>query len=234
MSSRAATLCHEMLARNHTLANLICASDFPLQSFLDLQRWQRHRLADSFSDFVSQESYRPACDFFLRELYGGLDFLERDQDLEKVMPVMVKFLPGKVLMSLAAAFEVQAISLEFDMKMAGFLKNEDAQNMGVSLYASAYRACGDRPKREQQILLIRQLGYDLLPLVDAPLISRLVRLLRVPAHKAGFGKLQEFLESGLESFRELDDPEFFIDTIYQREWLSMQKLFEGDENPFRV
>lgn len=232
MSSLAASRCHEMLAWNHALAARICAADFPLNTFEILQQWQRQRLANSFSDFMSQESCRPACDFFLRELYGGLDFLERDQDMEKVMPVMVKFLPGKVLMSLAAAFEVQAVSLEFDMEMAGILTGCLREDLDIAAYASSYRICGKRPLREKQINLIRQLGFDLLRLVDAPLVARLVRLLRGPAHAAGFGKLQHFLESGLASFRALEDPAYFIDTIYQREWLAMQKLFDGDDNPF--
>ena len=81
-------------------------------------------------------------------------------------------------------------------------------------------------------MLIQQLGLDLARLVNKPLVTALVRLLRGPAHAAGFGALQEFLETGLFAFRELEDPAFFIDTIYQREWLTMQKLFAGDENPF--
>jgi hypothetical protein len=75
---------------------------------------------------------------------------------------------------------------------------------------------------------------DLARLVDKPLVTMLVRLLRGPAHAAGFGTLQEFLETGLFAFRELEDSDFFIETIYEREWLTMQKLFAGDENPFLV
>ena len=35
-----------------------------------------------------------------------------------MMSVMVRFLPGKALLTLADAFELQALSLEFDMEMA--------------------------------------------------------------------------------------------------------------------
>ena len=80
--------------------------------------------------------------------------------------------------------------------------------------------------------MIRQLGVDLAWLVDKPLVTQLVRLARGPAHAAGFGALQNFLEAGLFSFRKLEDSGFFINTIYQREWLTMQKLFAGNPNPF--
>ena len=99
-------------------------------------------------------------------------------------------------------------------------------------YCETYRACSDRPGRERQNLLIRKLGYDLDKLVNKPLVNTLVRLLRGPAHAAGFGKLQEFLESGLGSFRALKDVRYFNETVYEREWSSMIKMFAGEENPF--
>jgi len=234
MVGSGAQKCREMLARNHRLAEVICAPEFRIEPFDLLQQWQRERLTDSYRDLASQGNSRPACDFFLNELYGGLDFLERDQEMNKVMPLMERFLPGNALMSLASAFELQAISLEFDVEMARILYARGVVELDVPEYGSLYRACGKRAVREKQIQLILQIGIDLADLVGKRLISGLVRLLRGPAHAAGFGALQEFLESGLVSFRKLDDPVLFMDTIYRREWSSMQKLFEGDENPFRV
>ncbi len=233
MRGTGAHKCREMLARNNLLAVKICAPDFAIEPFTLLQQWQRQRLLASYSDLISRENSRPACNFFLSELYGGLDFLERDQDMEKVMPVMSRFLPNKVLLSLAEAFELQAISLEFDLEMVRVIDAREIGELDTASYISVYRACGNRPLREKQIRLIRQLGHDLARLVDRPLVSRLVRLLRGPAHATGFGKLQEFLEAGLGSFRKLEDPDQFVNTIYQREWRAMQKMFAGDENPFR-
>ena len=222
-----------MLDWNHLLAEKICSDDFCFKSFKRLQKWQRQRLAGNFSDLMEQESYRRACDFFLSELYGGLDFLQRDQDVNRVMPVMERLLPDKTLMSLGEAFELQAISLEFDMKMARIMESNAVGELDVPVYISVYQACGDRPKREKQILLIRQLGIDLTRLEDKPLVTRLVRLTRGPAHAAGFGKLQNFLETGLVSFRELEDSAFFVETIYQREWKTMQMLLASDNDPIK-
>ena len=64
------------------------------------------------------------------------------------------------------------------------------------------------------------------------MVNYLVRLLRGPAHAAGFGNLQEFLENGLGAFRSLEDTEYFIETIYQREWDAMEKMFAGAALPF--
>ena len=223
---------YEMLARNHGLAGKLEGKDFPLHAFEQLQRWQQKRLARTFDDLIQQDAYRPAVNFFLTELYGGLDFRERDLEMSKVMPVMRRFLPDKVLYIMSEAFELQAVSLEFDMEMAEYMDRLDNPNLDMDRYCEVYRACSDQPGRERQVLLIRKLGYDLDRLVNKPLVNTLVRLLRGPAHAAGFGKLQEFLESGLGSFRALRDVQFFNEAIYQREWNSMQNLFAGEAEPF--
>ena len=99
--------------------------------------------------------------------------------------------------------------------------------LDIASYGGIYRSCGNRPLRERQILLIRDLGNELAKLVHKRLVVRLIRLMRGPAYAAGFGALQAFLESGVLSFRKLEDPYYFINTIYKREWHSMQELFAG-------
>ena len=42
----------------------------------------------------------------------------------------------------------------------------------------------------------------------------------------------EVLENGLGAFRSLEDTEYFIETIYRREWDSMEKMFAGAGQPF--
>jgi hypothetical protein len=222
----------QMLARNHAVAGEILHDDFPLNCFNTLQKWQHARISRSFADLIEQDGYRPACVFFLSEVYGGLRFRERDQDMSRVMPAMIRFLPDRALMTMSEAFELQAISLEYDVAMATYMAEETIENLDMPRYCEVYRARSERSGRERQILLIRKLGYDLEKLVSKPLVSYLVRLMRGPAHAAGFGKLQEFLESGLNSFRALVDTEYFIETIYEREWNAMQRMFDGDELPF--
>jgi hypothetical protein len=232
MQNPGAARLQKMLARNHELAEKIQCEGFPLPEFEFLQNWQQGRLATTFDDLASRETYRPAVTFFLSELYGGLDFRERDRDMHRVMPVMKRFLPDTVLYIISEAFELQAISLEFDMEMARHMRLQGFADLDMSSYCEVYRACSDRPGRERQILLIRKLGYDLDRLERKPLVNTLVRLLRGPAHAAGFGKLQEFLESGLGSFRAMDDVAYFNETIYEREWDSMERIFAGEEKPF--
>lgn len=232
MSKPGAKHLYEMLERNHAFAQRTVQPGFPLQEFNNLQHWQCDRLARSFEDLNSQGAYRPAIEFFLTDIYGGLDFRERDQDMGRVMPVMVRFLPDRALDTLAEAFELQAVSLEFDERMADYMRQEGLLQLDMDIYGVVYRAGSDRAGRERQIRLIRKLGHDLDQLVNKPVVNYLVRLLRGPAHAAGFGKLQEFLETGLVAFRALADARAFVDTIFEREWQAMRRLFDGEPDPF--
>ena len=232
MSKPGAERLRHMLERNHAIAERVEEAGFPGRAFEHLQQWQRARLTRSYGDLAADAGYRPAIYFFLSELYGGLDFRHRDQDLGRVMPVMMRFLPDATLATMSEAFELQVISLEFDMRMVAHMEETGLRKLNMQRYCRTYRACGDRTGRERQIMLIHKLGYDLDSLVRKPLVNRLVRLLRGPAHAAGFGRLQEFLEEGLESFRALPDAPFFIETIYEREWSAMRGMFEGEARPF--
>lgn len=232
MTRTGAEAFQEMLERNRAIAARLEADDFPLRALEDLQAWQRERFARTYADLLERESDAPACHFFLDELYGGLHFRHRDEDVERVAPVMSRLLPEHALHSLADAFRLQAISLELDIAMVELDPTADFRGMEIAEYARWYRACGRRDRRETQIRLIRDLGHRLEGLVETPLLLRLVRLVRGPAVAAGFGRLQEFLETGLQAFRELEDPADFVETIYRREWLALERLFSGDDDPY--
>lgn len=234
MSKPGADLLRSMLARNHGLAEKTLGENFPLDRFELLQQWQLDRLTASFEDLYQDEGYSHAVEFFVSDIYGGLDFRERDQDMGRVMPVMIRFLPDNALVALAEAFELQALSLEYDVDMAEYMSRNGMRALDLATYCDVYRNCSDREGRERQIHLIQKLGRDLKKLVRKSVVNYLLRLLRGPAHAAGFGLLQEFLETGLASFRALQDPDYFVDTIYNREWAAMERIFDGDPDPFRL
>jgi hypothetical protein len=224
----------QSLADSHLLASRLDDPGYPLAELEMVQSWQRKRLAESFRDLISQERYRAAGDFFLDELYGGLHFRERDQEMERVLPVMVRMLRDDMLKVLAEAFELQALSLQFDMDMTAAMLKFGWYELNTDRYGEIYRACGRPAERERQIELIRRLGLELNTLVHHRLVLLLIRTLRGPALAAGFGRLQSFLEQGLNAFRLMGDGTEFVDTIWRKEREVMLRLFAGDKNPFKT
>ena len=64
--------------------------------------------------------------------------------------------------------------------------------------------------------LAGELGETLKTLVRLPLIGGLLRAMRAPAHATGFGALQEFLETGFVTFREIPDIDRFLELLVAR------------------
>lgn len=222
----------QALTDSHDLAASLDEPGFPLAELEYIQAWQRERLARSYKHLIDQDRYHAAGEFFLDELYGGLHFRERDQEMERVLPVMVRMLREDMLLVLAEAFELQSLSLQFDMDMTLQFQKSGWDEMNVARYGEIYRACGRADGREQQIELIFRLGLELNELVHHRLVLWLIRTLRGPARAAGFGLLQSFLENGLNAFRIMGDGTEFIETIWRREGEIMRRLMDADEEPF--
>lgn len=228
--SAAARHLERQVERNLAIAGRIPA-DGALRDSLDrLQRWQRARLDATYADLAAQPRFRPACAFFLDELYGGRDVHARDRQLERVVPVMRRFLSEQLLHATGEAMRLQAVSLEFDFALAGIL--EDVIEIRQPDYARAYREHGDWARRREQIELIQDLGELLDRTVRRSMVHRLVRVMRRPAELGGVGLLQNFLERGLDAFARMDGAEPFLDAVQERETRALEAIRSGEDWPF--
>jgi hypothetical protein len=164
---------------------------------LRVQKWQSKRLLRSHADLHANPRYRLAVEFFFNELYGG-DARRRDSDLIKVQGAMTRLLPREASARVLPRREAGD-------RVAGARCRESqarcpVKSITVARYAEAYRAAGrqaDRPTPARPDDRSRSL---LDRVVRKPMVRGLVKLARGPAHAAGFGLLQEFLERGLDAF----------------------------------
>jgi len=218
-----------LLERNAALRNVF--GDAPEQHgrLVELQRWQTQRLLRSHADLRANPRYRKAVEFFFKELYGGGDPRSRDRDLLRVQHVMEKLLPSAALRALCLAIELEILSQELD---ADVTRGLPAGPVTVGTYAEGYRQAGRRADRMRQIELLHLIGGYLDDVVRKPIISALVRLARRPAHAAGFGTLQEFLERGLDAFEAMHGAGEFLATMRERETRAMERVFSGTPDPF--
>lgn len=204
-----------------------------------LREWQAARLSRSYRDLLDSERFGKAARFFLTDLYGPKDFSSRDEEVERIMPMMLAILPLSALQTLSLAIEVDALTEELDAAMVaeldrthGFDTSKPDDGVSEIAYASAYRKVGRQLDRELQIELIRTTGNALDRLARKPLLTTMLKLMRGPAHLAGLGDLQEFLESGFDAFRHMGDAREFLDVIETRERRILENLFAGTEHPF--
>jgi hypothetical protein len=190
-----------------------------------LAAFQAQRLAGTYRDLQSTPRYGPAVEFFLTDLYGPQDLAERDAQVLRALDKLKRFLPSGALQALARAFELHVLSIELDAATAASLPTTGTID-GIA-YAGAYRAAGRPGDRDRQIALIDDIGRLLDGLARRPEVGLAIRLARGPAHAAGYGQLQDFLERGYEAFRKMDGAAEFLATIDRRERELMDSLFAG-------
>ena len=196
-----------------------------------LSDWQSRRLAVTYADLARDPRYAEAIAFFQTDLYGPQDFSRRDADLARVVPMMARMLPESVILTVAKAMELSALSHELDMRVNDFLPRADAQ-FTVEDYCRAFRRAGRVPERRRQIELIGEVGMALDRAVGKPLIRSALALMRAPARAAGLGELQTFLERGFDAFRRMKGAEAFLATIRDRETGIVTAIFDGRIAPF--
>jgi len=197
-----------------------------------LREWQAARLSRTYPDLLGSERFGEAAQFFLSDLYGPKDFSSRDEEVERIMPLMLNILPLSALQTLSLAIEVDALTEDLDAAMVVELDKTGFEAIDESAYADAYRKVGRRADRQRQIDLIQATGEALDRLAKKPLLTTLLKLMRGPAHLAGLGDLHEFLESGFDAFRHMGDARGFLDTIETRERRVLENLFSGAAQPF--
>jgi hypothetical protein len=202
--------------------------DFPR-----LKEWQAGRLAGSYADLLASprhnpaaEFFTPAAEFFLSDLYGPKDFRSRDEELARVVPIMVHVLPAKALMTLLEAVKMDTLSESLDTAMVLALRKlGKSKVIDWPAYVAAYRTCGRRKDREQQIILIDKIGKTLDRLTRMPLIHFSLKLMNGPAHLAGLGDLHSFLQRGFDAFSYMKGADEFLAIVTERETALMKELF---------
>ena len=221
------------LAKVKTLRPASVASEATLR--MRLRAWQSARFLRTYPDLMASERYRAAAEFFLSDLYGPKDFSRRDEELERVLPMLTKFLSASAVHTLALGMELDILSESLDSALArALLAGSQSAKADISeaAYAKAYRTCGNRPGREAQIDLLMQIGDALDHLTRKPLLKAAIALMKGPAHAAGFRALHDFLERGFRAFCDMGGGAEFLDIIRTRETLILERLFAGHPAPF--
>lgn len=193
------------------------------ESYDRFTRWQLDYMLPFFSDLLEPEGYSEAVDFIVSDL-AGVGVSERDRDIERAAPVIVRSLPTHPLETAAAAVELNARALEINLGIcrallvAGNLPADIAERD----YLVACRSVSSLDECVELVHLAADLGEALKKLVRVPLIGGLLRTMRAPAHAAGFGALQEFLETGYLTFRRISDIDLFLELLRAR----LSEVFE--------
>jgi hypothetical protein len=202
-----------------------CSADPELgQRVRDVKAYQHRRFQGTYADLLRDSRYRSAAQFFLDDLYGPHDFVERDAQFARVVPGMTRLFPHDVVVTVAALSELHALSEELDLAMGRSLPGDAP--IDAASYRSAWQTVGRTADRLRQVALMRQVGDALDRFTKSMVLRHALHAMGGPARALGLGALQAFLERGFDTFRELHGAQPFLDTVSGRECRLIHRLFD--------
>ena len=191
-----------------------------------IKHYQQRRFSHTYADLLAAPRYAAVARFFLDELYGPHDFTERDAQLARIVPALVRLFPQAMVDAVGTLVQLHALSEVLDSRMGS---NLDGVDVDASRYIEAWCATGMVESRERQIALTLEVGTALDALTGKPLLRNSLRLMRRPAHAAGLGALQTFLEAGFDTFKAMGGAQEFLSLIESREHRLADALFAAGD-----
>lgn len=197
-----------------------------------LQHAQIARLRVTHGDELADARYQPITEFFLSEIYTGLDIEELAREIEKALPVATRMLPDSVMRTAAIAVELNALTGELDEEVASDLLAHGITAPTDADVIAAYRRCGHFAERREQMRLLRELGLGLDRYVRSRLITATFKMAARPARMAGLGGLYDFMGQGFAVMKPMKSVAEFLDIFIGRESRILDRLENGSDNPF--
>ena len=199
-----------------------------------LRQWQSRRLQTTYADLLDDPQYRPACLFFLSDIYAPRDFSQRDHDLQRLHDFLAKVMPPAMIALLTEIVELNRLSNALDQQLAQVL----AGRLGVTdaitseQYAEGYRLCDNHAERLRQIDLMISVLTEVGQGARSRAVGAAVKLMRLPAVRTGWVELYDYLRNGHAAFKGMRRVQTFVDLVEQREKRILERIFAGHPQPF--
>lgn len=201
---------------------------------LAVQQLQISRLRRTHASLLADDRFRPITEFFLCEIYAGLDLDELAREIEKALPVATRMLPDSVLRTAAIAVEANALTGELDEEVARDLHAAGVTAPSDADLIAAYRRCDQDQARREQMRLLRELGLGLDRYVRSRLITATFKMAARPAKMAGLGGLYDFMGTGFAVMKPMKSVADFLDDFLGRESRILDNLSTDCDDPFAV
>ena len=235
MPMDAAHTIRDAVARVATLRNETAADAALHDAVAAVKRFQAKRFTRTYADILSNGPFQGAARFFVEELYSDRDFSQRDAQFSRIAKALQTFFPKHVVATAVALAQLHALTEEIDHEMGRAWLAPAADNPDTSEalhYVAAWRAVGRRDDRALQLSQVLAVGQELDRLTRAPGLRMMLKMMRRPAHAAGLSSLQEFLETGFDTFAEMsgrgEGARQFLALIQTRESALIEALFSAD------
>jgi hypothetical protein len=202
-----------------------------------LAQWQAERLKTTHHDLYHHRGYHTGLEFLLTDLYAPTGGSRRDDNVDRVFPKMVKWLPERQLDTFAGLMELNLLTQRLDLDLVEILaaRGEGClTGLTETTYCEALRASNRIDERTRQISLVAETGRQLDRYVRNRTLGWLLAIGRRPAEMADLTDLHSFLHRGYTAFRHMDNVELLISRLVARETRVLENILGHRPEPFQV
>ncbi|MFL1467918.1 FFLEELY motif protein [Marinobacter sp. HN1S83] len=198
--------------------------------------WQAERLKRTHQDLYQHPGYHTGLEFLLTDLYAPSTMTRRDDNIDRVFPKMVKWLPDNLLDTFAGLVELNLITQQLDLDLTETLQRHGvpSQELTNTQYCAAFRASPGLEQRHRQIALVAEVGQQLDHYVRNRTLGWLLSMTRGPAEMADLSDLHSFLHRGYTAFRKMEDVDALIERLVTREERVLDNILNRVPEPFNL
>ncbi|MFN2360149.1 MAG: hypothetical protein ABR522_03595 [Marinobacter sp.] len=199
-----------------------------------IAEWQAERLKVTHADLYQHPGYHTGLEFLLTDLYAPAGMTRRDDNIDRVFPKMVKWLPDNLLDTFAGLVELNLLTQQLDLELAELCQRHELPlaSLNTEGYCRIFRNSQRLAQRERQVELVADVGQQLDRYVRNRTLGWLLTMSRAPAEMADLTDLHSFLHRGYTAFRKMDDVELLIERLVTREKRVMDNILSGHPDPF--
>ncbi len=230
----AAHTIRDAVARVSTIRQQVAGQPGLRAALVNVKALQARRFAGTYSDLLQSAEYGPAARFFLEDLYSDKDYSQRDAQFSRIAGALQRLFPQQVIATAVSLAQLHLLTEELDWQMAArWAPYAEGSIEGLAAhYIACWRDVGRDEDRSRQLEVVLTVGKDLDRLTRTPGLRLMLRMMRGPAKTAGLGSLQDFLETGFDTFANMTgkgrNADEFLNTIRARESSWIRRLSHGD------
>ena len=208
------------------------------QRLRDVQLWQKQRIQHTHAQHFAQKNHQAMANYFLERLYGSADFDEmasQVQRLTKHMHKVEKMIPEAAFQTGKAALVLAVYAVQLDEQVASHILENYPKEQAIDdeMMRQTYVSLDQAEARQQQLAMLDQLGHGLDHYLNSFMVQTAFKMCKNLAYKHRYNLMYDFVNEGFIAMKPLKSAEKFVQDFTQIERQIIQKVHQGDLQPFR-
>jgi hypothetical protein len=210
------------------MSNDISSSDSFLQLKRILKEFQSNRINRTYKDIKENPEYTKIGNFFFKKLYAPEDFSFRDTSMKKLHKALSGKVYANMLIAVAKVIELHHISDEQDDLMVKKMMEAGIdEHMTMDEYQEIYRSLDNYDQRIYQINLSAEVIRIFHGLSKKWIVEVSLKTVKTTAVLFGIKEIIDFVYDGYLSFKTIDNIDFFVKTMTERETAWHNEIWSG-------